>query len=139
MQVLDSRAGDCNEHTQLFIGHEASQTGALYRLPVISSFAWTVAVVPLGIARGAMNAFRELAQRKARQGTAALLRDREIVQANFGRVAVLHQAARACLIEAMAELIAAMPEDGQRMIEARATFNENQNGAPPSRRGCRCA
>ena len=110
------------QHTHLFIGHEASQTGALYRLPVISSFAWTVAVVPLGIARGAMNAFRELAQRKARQGTAALLRDREIVQANFGRVAVLHQAARACLIEAMAELIAAMPEDGQRMIEARATF-----------------
>jgi alkylation response protein AidB-like acyl-CoA dehydrogenase len=110
------------QHTHLLIGPEASQTGALYRLPVISSFAWTVAVVPLGIARGAMDVFRELAQRKTRQGTTAMLRDREMVQANFGRVAALHQAARAGLIEAMVELIEAMREDDQRMIEARAMF-----------------
>jgi indole-3-acetate monooxygenase len=108
--------------THEFTGHEPSQAGVLYRLPVISSFAWTVAVVPLGIARGAMNAFLELAKRKTRQGTTTPLRDGEIVQGNFGRIAVLHQAARALLIEAMAELMAAVPEEGQRLIEARAMF-----------------
>ena len=106
--------------THVFVGYEPRQAGALYRLPALSAFAWTVAVVPLGIARGAMDAFVALAQRKARQGTSALLRDREIVQGSFGRVASMYLAARAYLIDAMSELMAAVPEAGQRLIEARA-------------------
>ena len=99
-----------------------TQDGIVYRLPVVSVFAWTVSVVPLGIARGAMNAFAELASRKARQGASALLRDREIVQSNYGRADALHRAARAFLIDAMSELMAASAEGGPRLINARAVF-----------------
>ena len=99
-----------------------TQDGIVYRLPPVSAFAWTVAVVPLGIARGAMNAFVEIANRKARQGVSTLLRDRDIVQSNYGRADALYRAARAFLIEAMSELMTASAEKGPRLINARAVF-----------------
>ena len=40
------------QQTHMFVGHAATQAGAVYRLPALSVFAWTVSVVPLGIARG---------------------------------------------------------------------------------------
>ena len=104
------------------MGPRPTQDGIVYRLPVLSVFAWTVSVVPLGIARGAMNAFVELASRKTRLGASALLRDREIVQSNYGRADALHRAARAFLIDAMSELMAASAEGGPRLINARAVF-----------------
>jgi alkylation response protein AidB-like acyl-CoA dehydrogenase len=110
------------QHTHDFIGVRATQEGLVYHLPAVSVFAWTVATVPLGIARGAMNAFVELAGRKARQGQSLLMRDRDIVQSNYGRADALHRAARAFLINAMSELTAALAEDGPRLIEARAVF-----------------
>ena len=110
------------QHTHGFLDHEATVEGVVYRMPINSSFPWTVSVVPLGIARGAMDTFAELSARKTRAGTSALLRDREIVQGNFGRVAALHQAARAFLIHAMAELMSAMSEGGPRLVQARAMF-----------------
>jgi alkylation response protein AidB-like acyl-CoA dehydrogenase len=109
-------------HTHKFIGHEPSQPGVVYRLPALSVFPWTVSVVPLGIARGAMDSFVELAGRKTRAGTSALLRDREIVQSSVGRAKALHHSARAFLIEAMTELMAAVAEDGARLVQARAMF-----------------
>jgi alkylation response protein AidB-like acyl-CoA dehydrogenase len=110
------------QHTHIFMGARPTQEGIVYRLPVVSVFAWTVSAVPLGIARGAMDAFVELASRKARQGVSTLLRDREIVQSNYGRADALHRAARAFLIEAMSELTAALAEEGPRLIRARAVF-----------------
>jgi len=109
------------QQTHMFVGHTATQAGAVYRMPALSVFAWTVSVVPLGIARGAMNTFGE-ASRKTRMGASALLRDREIVQSNYGRVDASHRAARALLIEAMTELMAASAEEGPRLINARAVF-----------------
>ena len=96
-----------------------TQDGIVYRLPTLSVFPWTVSVVPLGIARGVMNAFVELASRKVRLGTSSLLRDREIVQGSYGRADALHRAARAFLIDAMSELMAATIEEGQCVIVAR--------------------
>ncbi|CAN7335930.1 acyl-CoA dehydrogenase family protein [Bradyrhizobium sp. LjRoot220] len=110
------------QHTHNFQESRPTQDGIVYRLPRLSAFAWTVSVVPLGIARGAMNAFVELASRKARLGVSTLLRDREIVQSNYGRADALHRAARAFLIEAMSELMAASVEEGPRLISARAVF-----------------
>jgi indole-3-acetate monooxygenase len=109
-------------HTHVLMAPRPTQDGILYRLPAVSVFAWTVSVVPLGIARGAMNAFAELASRKARSGVSALLRDREIVQSNYGRADALHRAARAFLIDAMSELTAASAEGGPRLINARAVL-----------------
>ena len=110
------------QHTHAFLGARPTQDGIVYRLPPLSAFAWTVAVVPLGIARGAMNAFVDLAGRKARLGVGMLLREREIVQSNYGRTDALHRAARAFLIDAMSELMAALVEEGPRLINARAVF-----------------
>jgi alkylation response protein AidB-like acyl-CoA dehydrogenase len=111
-----------DQYTHLVLGHQPTQTGAVYRLPAASVFPWTVAVVPLGIARGAMDAFVELSGRRTRVGTSAVLRDREIVQSAFGRTEALHRSARAFLIDAMNELVAALPEQGSRFVQARATF-----------------
>jgi len=110
------------EHAHLFIGHPATQPGAIYRLPALSVFAWTVSVVPLGIARGALDAFADLASRKTRQGTSALLRDRETVQSLVGRMEALHGAARAFLVQTMNELVAATEEESDRLVQARAVF-----------------
>jgi len=121
----DFEVGDLfvpEQHTHSFMAHRPTQDGIVYRLPMLSVFPWTVSVVPLGIARGVMNAFVELASRKARQGVSTLLRDREIVQSNYGRADALHRAARAFLIDAISELTAATTEEGPRLIRARTVF-----------------
>jgi len=110
------------QYTHPFLAHRPTQEGIVYRLPSLSVFAWTVSVVPLGIVRGAMNAFADLSSRKVRLGAGSLMRDRDMVQSNYGRADALHRAARAFLIDAMSELMAASVEEGQRLINARAVF-----------------
>lgn len=108
--------------THGFLAMSPSQPGLLYRLPAPSVFPWTVSVVPLGIVRGAFDSFAGLAGSKTRLGTSASLRDREIVQASFGRLKSVHGAARALLVEAMTELMTAMDVGGGRLVRARAEF-----------------
>jgi alkylation response protein AidB-like acyl-CoA dehydrogenase len=110
------------QHTHAFIGPKPTQPGVLYRLPTTSIFPWAASVVPLGIARGAMDAFAELAVGRTRLGTSVALRDREIVQSNFGRMQALHRSGRAFLKETMTELIAALDADEARLVQARAIF-----------------
>ena len=110
------------QHTHAFIGPKPTQTGVLYRLPTLSIFPWAASVVPLGIARGAMNAFAELAVGKTRLGTSVALRDREIVQSNFGRMQALHRSGRAFMTETMSDLIAALPADEIQLMNAKAIF-----------------
>ena len=105
-----------------FMTYTPSQPGLLYRMPALSTFAWTVSVVPLGIARGAIDSFVELAGTKSRLGTTAMLRDRETVQATVGRAEALHRAARAFLIDAMTELMIATDIGGEQLVRMRATF-----------------
>jgi alkylation response protein AidB-like acyl-CoA dehydrogenase len=107
------------ERAHPLLGHAPTQPGLLYRMPPISVFTWTVAVVPLGIARGAVEAFVRLANAKPRPGTAGLLRDSEIVQATVGRAGALYQAGHDLLRQAMAELMAATDSGGDRLTEAR--------------------
>jgi alkylation response protein AidB-like acyl-CoA dehydrogenase len=91
-------------------------------MPPVSIFAWTISAVPLGIARGAIGAFVGLASRKGRPGSLALLRDRELVQATVGRAEAMYRAARAFLVDAMTELMAATDIGGERLVKARAIF-----------------
>jgi alkylation response protein AidB-like acyl-CoA dehydrogenase len=110
------------QHTHAFMGPKPTQPGFLYRLPTTSIFPWAASVVPLGIARGAMDAFAELAVGRTRLGTNAALRDRELVQSNFGRIQALHRSGRAFLIETMSDLIAALDADEAKLMQARAIF-----------------
>jgi alkylation response protein AidB-like acyl-CoA dehydrogenase len=103
-----------------FTGQAPTDPGLLYRMPPVSVFAWTVSVVPLGIARGAIDAFLTLAATKSRLGVANPLRDREMVQAMVGRAETLHSAARALLSEAMSELMAATDVGNERLVATRA-------------------
>ncbi|WGR91548.1 hypothetical protein MTX20_24390 [Bradyrhizobium sp. ISRA435] len=107
-------------HTHLLIDFQPTQAGILYRLPGISAFSWTISVVPLGIARGALDAFIALASRKPRPGGAGQLRDGELVQAMVGRAEAALRSARALLVEAMTELMEATDVGGGRLIQARA-------------------
>lgn len=102
-----------------FIGHSPVEPGLLYRMPALAIFAWTVSVVPLGIVRGALDRFADMAINKARLGTSALLRDRESVQSMVGRADALIGAARPLLIEAMTELMLATDVGGERLAYAR--------------------
>jgi len=108
------------ERVHPFIGHAPTDPGVLYRLPPLSVFAWTVSVVPLAIARSAIDAFLTLAGTKSRLGVAGSMRDREMVQAMVGRVETQHSAARSLLTEAMSELIAATEIGNERLVAARA-------------------
>lgn len=103
-----------------FIGHEPTDGGIVYRMPGISVFGWTVAVVPLGIARGAIDAFIRHAKGKARLGSSGQMRDSEIVQNMVGRVETMHAAGRTLLTGSMLELMAATDAGGERLINARA-------------------
>ncbi|MBN8991704.1 MAG: acyl-CoA dehydrogenase family protein [Rhizobiales bacterium] len=107
-------------HAHRFLGLQPTQPGLLYRMPPSSVFAWSICGVPLGIASGAIGSFVELASRKGGAGTQAMLRDRETVQATVGRTRAMVRAARAFLIDAMTELMAATDAGGQRLVEARA-------------------
>jgi indole-3-acetate monooxygenase len=105
-------------HVHPFLGLQPTQPGLLYRMPQSSVFAWSICGVPLGIASGAIASFVELARRKGRLGT--MLCDRETVQATVGRTRAMLRAARAFLIDAMTELMAATDTGGPRLVQARA-------------------
>ncbi len=109
-----------NAHS--FLDVKPADPGLVYRMPPMSVFAWTISAVPLGIARGAIDAFVELAGRKIGLGTSTPLRDRELVQATVGRAEAMHRAARAFLVDGMTELMDATDVGGERLVKARATF-----------------
>jgi indole-3-acetate monooxygenase len=93
----------------------------MFRLPPATLFPWTVAVVPLGIARGAVDAFVALAESRSRSGTSAVLRDRETVQASVGRAETLYRSARAFLAEAITDLMESAGR-GELPMSARAAY-----------------
>jgi Acyl-CoA dehydrogenases len=107
-------------HAHPLIDLQPTQPGIVYRLPGLSVFPSTVATAPLGMARGAMDAFVAIAGKKARAGTT--MRDRETVQMAMGRTEAIHRAGRAFLIDAMTELMTALDEDAERLVQARITF-----------------
>jgi len=121
-EVNDVFVPAANAHR--FLDSAPSDPGLIYRLPTHSVFAWTVSVVPLGIARGALSAFADLASRKTRSNTTSLLRDREIVQAVVGRAEATLQSARAFLIATMSELMTATEIGGERLVRARASLRQ---------------
>ncbi len=110
------------EHTHDMLHPPATQPGLLYRWPSISAFSTTVAVVPLGIARAALDTFTAGLAARTRAGTAVALRDRELIQSEVGRAEALHAAARAFLISAMNEVTEAIEAGGERLVRARAMY-----------------
>jgi alkylation response protein AidB-like acyl-CoA dehydrogenase len=110
------------EYTHDMLAPPARQPGVVYRWPAVSAFAMTVSVVPLGIARAALDTFEADLAARARAGTTAALRDRELIQSELGRAEALHAAARAYLRSATQELSEALEHGGDGLVRARAMY-----------------
>lgn len=98
-----------------------TQPGTLYRLPTSAIFTWTVATVPLGIARGAVAEFARLAAQRKRKGDALPLAERELVQSEVGRIEARLCAARAFMRQAMTDLLDGVAA-GSDLVPARVRF-----------------
>jgi alkylation response protein AidB-like acyl-CoA dehydrogenase len=77
---------------------ECREAGPLYRLSSISIYEIAFAGVALGIARGAMDAFVEVARNKVPRGMKAPLRDNAVVQAGTAQAEAGLQSARVYLL-----------------------------------------
>ena len=99
-QVADRFVPDFHAIT---LGQAPRLPGPLYALPPHTVLGTTIASVPLGIARAALDAVREMSAGKTPRIGAALLRDRPVVQMAVGRAEAQLRAARAFLFEACGE------------------------------------
>lgn len=97
---------------------EPNQPGTLYRLPTGSIYPWTVATVPIGLARGALREFLAIAGQRKRRNDTLPLAERELVQSEVGRIEARLSASRAFMREAMTELLEAV-EAGSDLVPAR--------------------
>lgn len=99
-----------------------TQAGIVYRLPGVSAFVWTVATVPLGIAKGAIDAFISSSSGHRRQGVTVPVAERELAQAEIGRCLSRCRAAGAYMRSAMSTLCASVEGDGSDLVAARIDY-----------------
>ncbi len=111
-------------HSFSFPDHEPRQPGILYRIPALSTFAWSVSVVPLAIARAALDGFATAARSRVRVGSSQVLAEREWVQAEVGRADAAIRAGRAFLRDAMAALADAVVHGAPGLLPFRATLRQ---------------
>jgi len=78
--------------------------GALFRLPALSRLAYNKVGVATGIARGALDAFVELASTRVPRAMSAPLRERRFAQESIAEAENLLRSARAFVLESVEEL-----------------------------------
>jgi alkylation response protein AidB-like acyl-CoA dehydrogenase len=100
---------------------EPTQPGTLYRLPTRSVFPWSVATVPLGIARGAITEFVRIAGATKRRGDAVPFAERELVQSQVGQIEARVSGSRAYLRQTMTTLLDSI-EAGTNLDSARVNL-----------------
>jgi len=91
-------------HRTLALTGKPREKGRTYRFPLFGLLALGVSAVATGIARAALDDFRELALHKRPQGAKRTLAEREIVQADLARAETELRAARALVREAVREV-----------------------------------
>jgi alkylation response protein AidB-like acyl-CoA dehydrogenase len=75
------------------------QPGALYTMPMISTFVSCIATVALGIARAAIESLIEIAVAKTPMGSSLVLRERSLAQSDLARAEALVRSGRAFLFD----------------------------------------
>ncbi len=99
------------QERSLSLSEPPRETGPLYSRGFLTAFWALNAGNALGIARGAMDAFLELAGQTGSTMSATLLRDRSAVQTTVGEAEAIISAARAYLIDAVGKAWQAAVED----------------------------
>ena len=91
-------------HHSFSFAEEPVHGGALYTLPAVALFTALIACVALGIARHALEAFKELATSKASARSQIVLRDQAQVRSDIGEAEGLLRAGRAFLYETVGSI-----------------------------------
>jgi indole-3-acetate monooxygenase len=76
-----------------------TQPGPLYAMPMTSTFVSCIATVTLGIARAAIEALIAIAAAKTPAGSASVLREKPLAQADLARAEALVRSGRALLFD----------------------------------------
>jgi len=97
---------------------ECREPGTLYRLSSNACYQAGFAGVALGIARASIDAFVELARDKVPRGTRGALRDNAVVQSSLARAEVGVRAARALLLQTLADIWLQLGQPGGRFTPA---------------------
>jgi indole-3-acetate monooxygenase len=83
---------------------ECRENGPLYRMGAGTCYQVGFAGVACGIARSALDGFVDVARNKVARGTKITLRDNAVVQSNLAQAEVNLRAARAYLLQSMADI-----------------------------------
>jgi alkylation response protein AidB-like acyl-CoA dehydrogenase len=102
MQVQDVFVPD--ERMLYFAGTKPRIDGPTYRYPALGFLALTIAPIPLGIARRAIDELVALAEGKTPMGIGSKLRERSLTQHEIARAEAILRSARAWMYEVMDEL-----------------------------------
>jgi indole-3-acetate monooxygenase len=95
-----------------FVGEPAFESGPLYNpRRVFATLFFPVAANALGIARGAIDAFIELAARESSTRSPEVLRDRPLVQTRLAEAEAILNAARAYVVQSLANFWDAVCND----------------------------
>jgi indole-3-acetate monooxygenase len=110
------------EYIEPFNFDVPTETGPLYRFPLMGNMALAKTAVALGIARRALESFTELARTKVSTHQTNLLRERAVVQRDLARAEACVRSAH-CFMEAVIDDVWKVVAAGREVaIEQRATL-----------------
>ncbi len=101
-------------------GMRLRETGTLYRFPPFNRLAYNKVGVATGIARAAIDHFKQLATEKLPRGSRKLLRDKVSVQLAVAEAETQLRSARAFVLDAVGEVWRATEEGRETTAEQRA-------------------
>jgi indole-3-acetate monooxygenase len=109
------------EERTVFPRGAAQVSGGLrYKIPLTLAYAGGDAMVALGVARGCIDAFFELAGSKTPRYVQGLLREQPVAQFAVGKCEAWLRSCRAFLVEAIGELWDELTSTGELTLERRA-------------------
>jgi alkylation response protein AidB-like acyl-CoA dehydrogenase len=104
------------------VDEERREPGRLYRFSTTHIYASAFAAVALGIARGALDDFKALAQEKTPQSTTQMLRDNAVVQMQVALAEAKLASARLYLLQTLRDIWDSIGSSGAVTLDQRMTI-----------------